>query len=332
MKKNTLLHTHYFGRNTTLLELVDHIEDLDFNLLFLKKPILFKFDKPVSGKIIYLITKKAVGETLFKLNNKEDEIKKYIGNHTFNYQLESSVYNILRNSIDKLYSKIGDVTDYWNNSFLEFEYHGCIQKLEIYSDNTIMVFFCEDDLMETEDDDFIDEIIEPKKYAALYYDSPPREKGRAILELLKKLLFDCKTGFKIESIYKIDRAIFSLEQNTKTQSVFLAARARAKKLGISISKMGKHYDDWWHDAFKKMNHKRRQDYLIVDESGENFKNLNVTEEMLAKVELGTKENYTSTQYEIDENEYINDLLILQTAPVSIFKKNKRLSNFERQIN
>ena len=48
--------------------------------------------------------------------------------------------------------------------------------------------------------------------------------------------------------------------------------------------------------------------------------------------------YSNIEYDYDGNEYIDsdsnkfdDLLVLKKAPVSIFQKNKRLSNFEKHI-
>jgi hypothetical protein len=254
--------------------------------------------------------------------------------------LESSIYDILRYSIDELHKKLDPkMDDYY--FFADFEYSARLQKIEIYSDNTIKVFFCEDENYGGE----IDYFIEPEKYAVLYYGAPPRAKGDAIWELLRKL-FDKKVYFKILSIYKEDRAIFSLEQNKKTEVAFANARARAKKIGVSINKIGAQYDlEWKQDE-------KRQDFLIVDTSGNNFKTLNVFEEALNQVEyhlndadetnskvlIHPMDVYSNIEYDYDGNEYIDsdsnkfdDLLVLKKAPVSIFQKNKRLSNFEKHI-
>ena len=260
MKNNTLVHSHEFGpdiRLELLYEFSSKNNIWNFNMCFLENPILFNFTNDSTGNIIYVITKEAVGG--------ENKNKKYIGNHAFEFKLQTSIYKILSASVFQLSQKL----DKDESPFSAFQYSGCLEKMEIYEDNTIKVYLSEYFNSKFEEDDMF---VEAEKYAINYYAVPPRAKGYRIDRLLNEILGE-KVHFIIESIYEEDRAIFSITENKKTQVNINIKIAYARKLGINITKIGKRYI--YKNEFTEYG---KQNYLIVDESGLNFKKLNVFEE------------------------------------------------------
>ena len=312
MKNNTLVHSHEFGPGITLELLYEFSSNnniWNFNMCFLENPILFNFTNDSTGNIIYVITKEAIGG--------ESKNKKYIGNHAFEFKLQTSIYKILSASVFQLSQKL----DKDESPFSAFQYSGCLEKMEIYAGNTIKVYLSEYYNSNFEEDDMF---VEAEKYAINYYAVPPRAKGYRINRLLNEILGE-KVHFIIESIYEEDRAIFSITEIKKTQVNINIKIAYARKLGINITKIGKRYI--YKNEFAEYG---KQNYLIVDESGLNFKKLNVFEETLAKVELNPMDIYFKRKYDW-EDDIFSELLFLKSAPVSVFQKTEGLTLFEKEI-
>ena len=134
MKKNTLVHTHQFGPGIELSLLHNFVSSKsswDFNLCFLVNPILYNLPRLSSGKTVFIITEEAVGD----INNKD----KYIGNHSIDFELQTSIYDALRYSISMLYDKFEPEMDNYY-LFSDFQYSGGLEKMEIYTDNTIKIY------------------------------------------------------------------------------------------------------------------------------------------------------------------------------------------------
>jgi hypothetical protein len=311
MKKNTLVHTHQFGPGIELSLLHNFVSSKsswDFNLCFLVNPILYNLPRLSSGKTVFIITEEAVGD----INNKD----KYIGNHSIDFELQTSIYDALRYSISMLYDKFEPEMDNYY-LFSDFQYSGGLEKMEIYTDNTIKIYLSNYYNSKYEEDDLF---VEAEKYAIHYYGVPPRAKGYRIYRLLEEI-FGKKGYYKIETVYKEDRAIFSIDFSS-TNNKYLKKTIDTKiehafKIGVNISKIGEPYNNI-------------QEYLIVDESGVNFKELNVFEETLEKVGINPMDIYFKTENEWDEDIF-SELLFLKSAPVYVFQKKYGLTIFEKEI-
>lgn len=254
MKNVKLVHTHIFDHLVSLEELNDVYSSWDFNHIFLKNPICYKVDKPVAGKIEFIIPEGAINDKDFK--------SVYKGNHIFPYTSSKSFYSIINTGIENLKKHFNFKERFPFSTF--FENHGALERIEFYSDHTIKIYLFED--APSFSPNGVETLNNP--FSKVGYSKLSKFSQEFKLNKLLKKIF--KFPSKVLTVYGTDSAIISVKCDSKQS--FLSNISVAKKLGLNISKIGKYRNGF-------------QEFLVIDNDGTNFKSLNLYEEALSFIDI-----------------------------------------------
>jgi hypothetical protein len=254
MKNIKLIHTHFFEDHISLEELNDVYSSWDFNHIFLKNPICYKIDKPVAGKIEFIIPEGAIYE--------KDLKNIYKGNHIFPYTTSNSFYSIINSGIVNL-KKHFNFKEIFPFTTI-FVRGGALERIEFYSDHSIKIYLFDD--APSFSPIGLETLNNP--FCKIGYSKISKISQEFKLNKLLKKIF--KFPSQVLNVYGTDSAIISVKCDSKQS--FLSNISIAKKLGLNISKIGKNRNGF-------------QEFLVIDNHGTNFKSLNLYEDALSFLDI-----------------------------------------------